>query len=69
MRYTQTTNYKRVNNTYKLIPKRRNNFGKSYESVGRIIDQSFMYFVFGENEKCALMCKHRRKSQAMFQPF
>ena len=44
-------------------------FWQSYESVGRIIDKSFMYFVFGENGKYALMCKHRRKSQAMFQPF
>ena len=29
-----------------------------------------MYFIFGaENEKCELMCEHRRKSQAIFQPF
>ena len=28
VRYTQTTNYKRVNNIYKPIPKRRNHFGK-----------------------------------------
>ena len=28
-----------------------------------------MYFIFGENEKCELMCKHRRKSQAIFNHF
>ena len=49
--------------------KKAKSFWQSYESVGKIIDKSFIYFIFGENEKCELMCKHRRNSEAMFKPF
>ena len=27
---------------------------KSYESVGKMVDKSFMHLLFGENEQCEL---------------
>ena len=52
-----------------VYSKKEKSFWQCYESVGKIIDISFMYLVFGENEQCELMCKDSRKLHPMFKPF
>ena len=38
--------------------KKAKSFWQIYESVGKIVDKFLMYFLFGENEQCGLICKH-----------
>ena len=38
--------------------KKAKSFWQMYESVGKIVDKFLMYFFFGENEQCGLICKH-----------
>ena len=44
-----------------MCPRRK--LWQNGESVGKIIDKSYMKFVFGEHEQCKLMCKHVRKKK------
>ena len=37
-----------------MYSKKTRSFWQSYESVGKMIDKSFMYLLFGENEQCEL---------------